>query len=189
MMQDRQILRKVMQIIHIKGLQGCKRKTMLFESGHIVILIYFWDRASLCVPDCPGTHSVNQAALDLRGLPLPPVLWLKVCATMPNGFVSFILFLPSYYRSLHLFCFQKSINSFPFQPSARVVSYHPVLRMEIIFSSLALKVISLTVARASCIVGHFLSLSHLSHQRLTHRPKFRKLPFPLNYWETKLVHV
>lgn len=107
---------------------------------------------------------------------------------MSDGFVSFILFLPSYYRPLHLFCFQ-SINSSPFQPLVRVVTYHPVLRMEIIVSSLALNGITLTVVHAGCIVGHFLSVSYLFHQRLTHHLKFRKLPFPPSYWETKHMHV
>ena len=46
----------------------------------------FWDRVSLCSPDCPGTHSVDQAGLKLRNLPASAsqVLGLKVCATMPS---------------------------------------------------------------------------------------------------------
>lgn len=36
--------------------------------------VCFWgrrdgDRASLCSPACPGTHSVDEAGLELRGLP------------------------------------------------------------------------------------------------------------------------
>jgi hypothetical protein len=36
---------------------------------------FFWwgggfrDRVSLCSPGCPGTHSVDQAGLELRNLP------------------------------------------------------------------------------------------------------------------------
>jgi hypothetical protein len=37
---------------------------------------FFRDRVSLCSPGCPGTHSVDQAGLELRnGLPLPPKCW------------------------------------------------------------------------------------------------------------------
>jgi hypothetical protein len=41
------------------------------------------DRVSLCRPGCPGTHSVDQAGLELRNLPASAsqVLGLKVCAT------------------------------------------------------------------------------------------------------------
>jgi hypothetical protein len=35
----------------------------------------FRDRVSLCSPGCPGTHSVDQAGLELRSLPLPPKCW------------------------------------------------------------------------------------------------------------------
>jgi hypothetical protein len=31
----------------------------------------FRDRVSLCSPGCPGTHSVDQAGLELRSLPAP----------------------------------------------------------------------------------------------------------------------
>jgi hypothetical protein len=30
---------------------------------------FFRGRVSLCSPDCPGTHSVDQAGLELRNLP------------------------------------------------------------------------------------------------------------------------
>jgi hypothetical protein len=44
---------------------------------------YFQDRVSLCSPGCPGTHSVDQAGLELRNLPASDsqVLGLKACAT------------------------------------------------------------------------------------------------------------
>jgi hypothetical protein len=49
------------------------------------------DRVSLCSPGCPGTHSVDQAGLELRNPPASAsqVLGLKACATMPG--VTFIL--------------------------------------------------------------------------------------------------
>jgi hypothetical protein len=36
-------------------------------------LFYFRDRVSLCSPGCPGTHSVDQAGLELRNS--PPKCW------------------------------------------------------------------------------------------------------------------
>jgi hypothetical protein len=43
----------------------------------------FQDRGDLCSPGCPGTHSVDQAGLELRNLPASAsrVLGLKACAT------------------------------------------------------------------------------------------------------------
>jgi hypothetical protein len=29
------------------------------------LVLVFWDRVSLCNPGCPGTHSVDQAVLEL----------------------------------------------------------------------------------------------------------------------------
>jgi hypothetical protein len=45
--------------------------------------LVFQDRVSLCKPGCPGTHSVDQAGLELRNLPASAsqVLGLKACAT------------------------------------------------------------------------------------------------------------
>jgi hypothetical protein len=43
----------------------------------------FRDKVSLCIPGCPGTHSVEQAGLELRNPPASAsrVLGLKACAT------------------------------------------------------------------------------------------------------------
>jgi hypothetical protein len=51
-----------------------------------VLFLFFRDRVSLCSPGCPGTHSVDQAGLELRNLPASAsqVLGLKACATMPG---------------------------------------------------------------------------------------------------------
>jgi hypothetical protein len=48
-----------------------------------LIFVLFWDRVSLYSPGCPGTHSVDQAGLELRNLPASAsqVLGLKVCTT------------------------------------------------------------------------------------------------------------
>jgi hypothetical protein len=45
--------------------------------------VFFRDRVSLCGPDCPGTHSVDQAGLELRNLPASAsqVLGLTAWAT------------------------------------------------------------------------------------------------------------
>jgi hypothetical protein len=44
---------------------------------------FFLDRVSLCSPGCLGTHSVDQAGLELRNLPASAsqMLGLKACAT------------------------------------------------------------------------------------------------------------
>jgi hypothetical protein len=34
-----------------------------------VFFFFFQDRVSLCSPGCPGTHSIDQAGLELRSLP------------------------------------------------------------------------------------------------------------------------
>jgi hypothetical protein len=46
---------------------------------------------SLCSPGCPGTHSVDQAGLELRSPPAcaSRVLGLKVCATTARHKVQF----------------------------------------------------------------------------------------------------
>jgi hypothetical protein len=47
--------------------------------------LVFRDRVSLCSPGYPGTHSVDQAGLELRNPPASAsrVLGLKVCDTTP----------------------------------------------------------------------------------------------------------
>ena len=50
------------------------------------LFVYFLDRVSLYNPGCPGTHSVDQASLELRNLPASAsqVLGLKACSTTPG---------------------------------------------------------------------------------------------------------
>jgi hypothetical protein len=54
----------------------------------------FRDRVSLYSSDCPGTHFVDQAGLELRNPPASAsqVLGLKVCATTP-GFLKRFMYL------------------------------------------------------------------------------------------------
>jgi hypothetical protein len=48
-----------------------------------IFFFFFQGRVSLCSPGCPGTHSVDQADLELRSLPasVSQVLRFKACAT------------------------------------------------------------------------------------------------------------
>jgi hypothetical protein len=56
------------------------------RADFLFIFLFFRDGVSLCSPGCPGTHSVDQAGLELRNPPASAsqVLGLKVCATMPG---------------------------------------------------------------------------------------------------------
>jgi hypothetical protein len=48
------------------------------------LFFVFRDRVFLYSPGYPGTHSVDQAGLELRNLPASASLGLKACATMPG---------------------------------------------------------------------------------------------------------
>jgi hypothetical protein len=52
----------------------------------LLFCFVFRDRVSLCSLGCPGTHSVDQAGLELRNPPASAaqVLGLKACATTPG---------------------------------------------------------------------------------------------------------
>jgi hypothetical protein len=49
----------------------------------VFVLFWFFETGFLCSPGCPGTHSVDQAGLELRNPPASAsqVLGLKACAT------------------------------------------------------------------------------------------------------------
>jgi hypothetical protein len=49
----------------------------------LLLLLVFQDRVSLCSPGWPGTHSIDQAGLELRNLPASAsqVVELKACTT------------------------------------------------------------------------------------------------------------
>jgi hypothetical protein len=66
--------------------RGVGRTTLWELLLGVLCFVLFWffrDRVSLCSPGCPGTHSIDQAGLELRKLPASTsqVLGLKVCAT------------------------------------------------------------------------------------------------------------
>jgi hypothetical protein len=57
--------------------------TLIYLTIHFFLFFVFWvffffvifcDRVSLCSPDCPETHSVDQLASEIH-LPLPPKCW------------------------------------------------------------------------------------------------------------------
>jgi hypothetical protein len=55
--------------------------------GFFFFLVWFFETEFLCVaPGCLGTHSVDQAGLELRNpsASASQVLGLKVCATTPG---------------------------------------------------------------------------------------------------------
>jgi hypothetical protein len=54
--------------------------------GCLFVCLFVQDRVSLCSPGCPGTHSVNQAGLELRNSPASAfqVLGSMACATTPG---------------------------------------------------------------------------------------------------------
>jgi hypothetical protein len=57
----------------------------------LFFVFVFRDRVSLCSPGCPGTHSVDQAGLELRNPPASAfqVLGLKACATTAQPVLCF----------------------------------------------------------------------------------------------------
>ena len=57
----------------------------------LVLFCLFPDRVSLCSPGCPGTHSVDQAGLELRNLPVSAsqVLGLKAYASIAQLYIFF----------------------------------------------------------------------------------------------------
>jgi hypothetical protein len=57
----------------------------------VVVVVFLQDRVSLCSFGCPGTHSADQAGLELRN-PLASasqVLWLKACTTTTQQQICF----------------------------------------------------------------------------------------------------
>ncbi|GAB1286155.1 Probable ATP-dependent RNA helicase DDX31 [Apodemus speciosus] len=60
-----------------------ERTSVFYEFSHSGTGILLCTRVSLCTPGCPGTHSVDQAGLELRNLPASAsqVQGLQACAT------------------------------------------------------------------------------------------------------------
>jgi hypothetical protein len=77
-----------------------------------ITFFFFQDRVSLYSPDCPGTHFVAQAGLELRNLPASAsqVLELKACTTTP-GFITFI------FKILFIYCDRVSLRGLIWLPT------------------------------------------------------------------------
>jgi hypothetical protein len=58
-----------------------------------VCLLVFQDSVSLCSPGCPGTHSIDQAGLELRNpcASASQVLGLKACSTTTWQYFLFLI--------------------------------------------------------------------------------------------------
>jgi hypothetical protein len=76
-----------LKIILIMLGPGCHFLMALQKEGIKLVINYYYylvfrDRVSLCSPGCPGTHSVDQAGLELKNPPASAsrVLGLKACA-------------------------------------------------------------------------------------------------------------
>jgi hypothetical protein len=72
------------KVIHLPLIVAKTQRLFLLLFIYLFNLL-FLDRVSLCSPGCPGTHSVDQAGLELRNPPASvsasQVLGLKACAT------------------------------------------------------------------------------------------------------------
>jgi hypothetical protein len=88
--------------LHIS--QTLPYRLLLLSSSSLFLV--FRDRVSLCSPGCPGTHSVDQAGLELRNLPASAsqVLGLKVCATMPGSIRLLSKIIHSKWITLIFYC-------------------------------------------------------------------------------------
>jgi hypothetical protein len=64
--------------------------SVMLVSSFFLSFFVFLLFVCLFFQDCPGTHSVDQAGLELRNLPASTsgVLGLKACATTPSSLVS-----------------------------------------------------------------------------------------------------
>jgi hypothetical protein len=77
---------------------------------HILFLFVcflFFETEFLCSPGCPGTHSVDQAGLELRNSPASAsqVLGLKACATTTGHTYTLILYIYTpYIQCLYIMC-------------------------------------------------------------------------------------
>jgi hypothetical protein len=69
----------------------CKSNFLFVWVFSVCLFWFFRDRVSLYSPGCPGTHSVDQAGLELRNslASASQVLGLKACVTTPSCRLSF----------------------------------------------------------------------------------------------------
>jgi hypothetical protein len=70
------------------GIKGVRhhRLAPLSAPYRSFFLFFYWDEGPLWSPGCPGTHYVDPAGLELRGLPdaVSPECWGQMCAPQPS---------------------------------------------------------------------------------------------------------
>jgi hypothetical protein len=88
---------------------------VLGQTSCLFVCLFVWDRISLCSPGpgCPGTHSVDQAGLELRNPPASRVLELEVCTTMPSMSPYFLINL-FFWDNFDVYNFCYFINNLTF---------------------------------------------------------------------------
>jgi hypothetical protein len=97
----------------------------------LFVCLFFRDRVSLYSPGCPGTHSVDQAGLELRNPPasVSQVLGSKACATTPGraSLFSSLLFSSLLFSSLLFSSLLFSSLLLPSPPPSPLFSSLPLL--------------------------------------------------------------
>jgi hypothetical protein len=89
------------------GFFVCLFCCLLFFQLFVLFCYYYYfffsETGFLYSPGCPGTHSVDQAGLELRNQPASAsqALGLKACATTPSYFSSFIIHTCVYTHGTH----------------------------------------------------------------------------------------
>ena len=80
-----------------KDLEPIFKRNKMQQAFFFVVVLFcfvfvFFETGFLCSSGCPGTHSVDQADLELRNSPASAsqVLGLKACATTPGYNLSLI---------------------------------------------------------------------------------------------------
>jgi hypothetical protein len=83
---------KVWEKLEGKNLSLSLSLSCLFLFLIFFVCVLFFYRVSLCSSGCPGTHSVDQADLELRNPPASAsqVLGLKACATTARREIIFL---------------------------------------------------------------------------------------------------
>jgi hypothetical protein len=97
---------------------GCKRCTLIGCSFSFFFFFFFFGFSRQGFSGCPGTHSVDQAGLELRNPPASAsqVLGLKACATTAQLAVVF-------YKGL---CWLQSSVSLMLMMSALICGYEDI---------------------------------------------------------------
>jgi hypothetical protein len=87
----------------------------------VCFVFVFGDRVSLCSPGCPGTHSVDQADLELRKLPASAsqVLGLKRAGTPLTWATPFAeAYIKTWMKETFALCLaHKSVSSPALEPT------------------------------------------------------------------------